>query len=408
MHILLIHQAFTAPHEAGGTRHFELARYLAGKGHNISVLAGNVSYLSGSSMGSRNEETLERGIVVHRVNVSGRLHAGFMGRLWSLLSFMLNSFIAALRIDEIDIVYGTSPPIFQGFTAYLVSKVKRVPFVFEVRDLWPDFVVQVGAVKSPLLIYPARWLEKFLYRKSATIIINSPAFLEHIRGKGIEAEKISMVLNGVETSMFDPGARGEPLRKKLGLEDKTIVLYAGAIGKSNDISTLLDAAKQMRERREIVFLLVGGGNEKNTIEGRIVGEKIDNVIMLPPVPKAEMPMIIAASDIGIAILKDVPMFQTVYPNKVFDYMAAGRAVLLAIDGVIRKVVEEAEAGVFVQPGNPEDIARGVLSLAEDADLREQMGRNGRKCVEECFERSEQAEQLERVLLGALRNREKGT
>jgi glycosyltransferase involved in cell wall biosynthesis len=408
MHILLIHQAFATPHEAGGTRHFELARYLISKGHNISVLTGNVSYVSGSRMGGGTEEIIEPGIVVHRVNASEHLHAGFMGRLWSLLSFMLKSFVAALRIENFDIVYGTSPPIFQGFTAYLISRVKRVPFVFEVRDLWPDFVVQVGAVKSPLFIYPAKWLEKFLYRKATAIIINSPAFLEHIMSKGIEEEKVSMVLNGVETSMFDPEARGESLREELGLEDKTIVLYAGAIGVSNDISTLLDAARNMRERREIVFLLVGGGNQRNAIEARLVGEGIDNVIMLPPVPKAEMPTIMAASDIGVAILKDVPMFKTVYPNKVFDYMAAGRAVLLAIDGVIRKVVEEAEAGVFVQPGNPEDIARGVLSLAEDADLREQMGRNGRKCVEECFERSEQAEQLERVLLGALRNREKAT
>lgn len=406
MHILLIHQAFAASHEAGGTRHFELARHLARKGHDISVVTGNVSYASGSRTDSRSEEVLERGIIVHRVNASERLHEGFMGRLWSLLSFMLNSFIAALRKEEIDIVYGTSPPIFQGLTAYLVSRVKKAPFVFEVRDLWPDFVVQIGAVKSPLLIYPAKWLEKFLYRKATAIIINSPAFLEHIVGKGIEGKKISMVLNGVETSMFDPGARGESFRNKLGLEDKTIVLYAGAIGKSNDISTLLDVAKRLQKRPDIVFLLVGGGNERNFIEARIVGERINNVIMLPPVPKAEMPIIMAASDMCVAILKDVPMFKTVYPNKVFDYMAAGRAVLLAIGGVVRQVVEEAEAGVFVQPGNPEDIARGVLSLAEDADMREQMGRNGRECVEKHFERSDQAEQLERVLLGALRNREK--
>lgn len=403
MHILLIHQAFAAHHEAGGTRHFELARHLAEKGHFVSVLAGDVSFMSGSRVYSGSEDAMEHGIVVHRVNTSARLHSGFAGRLWGVLSFMVNSFLTALRISEVDVVYGTSPPIFQGFTAYLVSRIKRVPFVFEVRDLWPDSMVQIGAVKSPFIVQPARWLESFLYRKATAIIINSPAFEQHIVGKGVEGDRISMVLNGVETSLFDPQAKGEPLRKRMGFEGKTIIIYAGAIGVSNDIGTLLDAAKELQERTDIMFVLVGGGNNKGAMEARQAEEGLDNVVFLPPVPKTEMPELLAAADIGVAILKDVPVFRTVYPNKVFDYMASGRPVLLAIDGVIRQVVEEAEAGLFVQPEDSSEIARGVLKLADDVELRKRMGRNGRLYVEECFERKDQAAQLEAVLLRAVQD-----
>lgn len=408
MHILLIHQAFAAHHEAGGTRHYELAKHLAQKGHNISILTGDVSFMSGSKSVSSCEDAMEPGIVVHRVNTSARLHSGFAGRLWGVLSFMVNSFIAALRMEQVDVVYGTSPPIFQGLSAYLVSRIKRVPFVFEVRDLWPDSMIEIGAVKSPILIQPARWLEGFLYRTATEIVINSPAFEEHIRSRGVEKDKISMVLNGVDCSIFEPAATGESTRIRLGLEEKTIVLYAGAMGVSNDIDTLLDAAKGLQERRDIAFVLVGGGNRRVAIERRRVEEGIDNVIILDPVAKTEMPEIIAAADIGVAILKDVPVFRTVFPNKVFDYMAAGRPVLLAIDGVIRQVVEDAEAGLFVQPENPEDIARGVLLLAEDAELRMRMGKNGRQRVEQQFERSEQARELERVLLQAMQSYGRGT
>lgn len=398
MHLLIIHQVFMTEQDAGGTRHFEFARFLAEKGHRIIVITSDVEFFTGLKQDVKTSENLPSRIEIKRVKTYSKLHAGFFGRLLSFITFMINSFFTALRIKEIDAVFGTSPPIFQGVTAYLISKINRRPFVFEIRDVWPDFMVEIGAIKNPLLIYSARSLEKFLYKKAKLIIINSPGFKPLLLEKGVKDNKIRVVPNSADTSMFNPNSKGESIRERYNLVGKYVILYAGAIGKSNDIGTLIEAAAKLKDVDDMVFLLVGGGNELELIKKRVREDNLNNVILLPPIPKSYIPEVIAASDVCVAILKDVPMFKTTYPNKVFDYMAGGRPVLLAIDGVIRKVVEDANAGVFAQPGDAEDIAKGIMQLYKDRGRRIEMGINGRKYVEENFERKVQAEKLEKVLL----------
>jgi len=401
MHILIIHQVFTTLNGAGGTRHFELAKLLARNGHEITVITGDTDYLSGGKRIIAGVSGNPR-LNIRTVNTYAPIHAGFIPRLLNFLSFMFNSFLATLSMEKLDVVYGTSPPIFQGVTAYLASLLKRAPFVFEVRDLWPDFMVQIGAVRNPVVILLSRWLEKLLYNRAALIIVNSPGFIPHIVAKGIREEKIRIVPNGVDTSLFKPEDNGLNLKKRLGLEGKFIILYAGSLGKSNDIGTVLDAAHLIRDKKDIVILLLGGGNEKEHLEKRVAKENLKNVIFLPPVAKSQMPEYIAASDVGLAILKDIPLFNTTYPNKVFDYMAAGRPVLLAIDGVIRKVVEDAGAGIFISPGSPRMLADGMQVLYENREAGRKMGMRGRKYVELYFERKEQSRLLEEILLELLK------
>jgi len=400
MHILLIHQAFITPEDSGGTRHFELCKELAERGHEVTIITGDKDYLSGGKRRGTSSSTCS-GLNIRAVRTLAPIHSGFIPRLINYLTFMLNSFLATFLVKKPDVVYGTSPPIFQGLTAYLASRQKRAPFVLEIRDLWPDFVIQIGAVRNPVIISLSRWLERLLYRKADLIIVNSPGFPPHIRAKGVREEKIHLVPNGVDTSLFKPGDNGRAIREKLGLEGKFVVLYAGAIGKSNDIGKVLDAASLLKGKEDIVILLVGGGNEKEKLEKRATIEGLKNVIFIPPVEKSQIPDYIAASDVGLAILKDVPMFRTTYPNKVFDYMAGGRPVLLAIDGVIREVVERANAGIFVPPGNPEAIAAGMVKMCSDQNLQKEMGARGRKFVEEHFERKGQSLELEKILLEVL-------
>ncbi len=241
----------------------------------------------------------------------------------------------------------------------------------------------------------SEWLECFLYRHADLVMANSPGFIEHIRRRG--ARKIDLVPNGADARMFDPYVNGMPFRQTHGIVNKFVVLYAGAHGMSNNLEVVLEAAQLLADRPEIAFLFLGDGKEKSALQQKAREMALENVAFLPPVPKSEMNLALAGSDACIAILKPIPLYATVYPNKVFDYMAAGKPVLLAIDGVIRQVIEEADAGVFVEPGDPKLLAQAVLKLAEDPTRARQMGLNGRQYVEAHFDRAVLAERLVKVI-----------
>jgi len=398
MHILLIHQVFVSNEEAGGTRHYELARHLMQQGHRVTIIASSVSYLTGQVLPSTRgywtvREQLD-GIEVLRTWAYAALHRSFFTRVLSFLSFMFSSFVAALQVREVEIVWGTSPPIFQAVTAYLAARLRHVPFVFEVRDLWPDFAIETGVLRNPLLIWASRRLERFLYHHADRLIVNSPGFIPHLRRCGVPEGKIALIPNGVEVSMFNPADQGEEVRQELGLEDKFIALYAGAHGLANDLGTVLLAAKRLEAYPDIVFVLVGDGKERPNLIRQAEELGISNVRFVPAQPKARMPAFLAAADVCIAILKPIPMFTTTYPNKVFDYMAAGRPTVLAIDGVIREVIEAADGGTFVQPGDPAALAEAVLTYYRDPDLRHRHGQNARSYVAAHFDRKQQAPKLE--------------
>jgi glycosyltransferase involved in cell wall biosynthesis len=399
MHILLIHQAFTALDEPGGTRHHELARYLAGRGHRVTVITSPVSYLTGAvsreRIPSNPHSESEPGVTVLRAYTYPALHRSFVHRVLSFFSFMLSSFWIGLGVRRVDLVWGTSPPIFQGVTAWALARLKRVPFLFEVRDLWPEFAVAVGVLRNPALIRLSEGLERFLYQHTDQILVNSPGFISHVEARG--ARRVALVTNGSDTVMFDPASEGSEFRKAHELEDKYIVLYAGAHGMSNDLGVVLQAAAHLQDQPEIAFVLLGDGKEKPALMQRAREMGLSNVHFLPPLPKSEMPQALAAAGACIAILKPVEMYKTVYPNKVFDYMAAGRPVVLAIDGVIRDVVEKAGAGIPVPPGEAHALARAIHFLAVDRPKGLAMGLAGRRCVEENFDRASQAEKMAGII-----------
>jgi len=399
MLILLIHQAFMTGGQAGGTRHCELARRLVQAGHRFTAIASTLNYLTGRRLSGDGELTQRQkdGITVCRSYTYPALHRSFAHRVVSFLSFMLSSLLAGIRVKGIDVVWGTSPPIFQGVTAWLLARLKRVPFVFEVRDLWPAFAVDMGVLRNPVLIWMAEWLERFLYRHADHIIVNSPAYVDHVRSRGIPAERVTLVPNGVETAMFDPDADGAAVRREFSLDGRFVVLYAGAHGLANDLGVVLQAADRLRDWTYIAFVLVGDGKEKQNLTRQTEEMDLPNVYFIPAQPKARVAEFLAAADAGLAILKDIPMFTTTYPNKVFDYMAAGRPTVLAIDGVIREVVEAAEGGIFVPPGDPDALAKAVCELANDRERCQRMGRSARAYVEAHFERVQQAEKIEKVL-----------
>jgi glycosyltransferase involved in cell wall biosynthesis len=397
MRILLIHQVFVRPDDPGGTRHYELACRLVRSGHTVTILASPFSYQTGLRVTDKDREMLEPGLEVIRCRVWGSVNRSFFWRTIGFFSFMVSSFFQALIQPDVDLVWGTSPPLPQVFTAWLAARLKRAKFLFEVRDLWPAFAIQLGVLRNPVLIRPALFLERFLYRRADALVVNSPGFIDHLTGRGAAKSKIVLIRNGVDPAMFDPTSEGAEFRARHALGEKFVALYAGAHGLSNDLGVLLDAADLLRTDPRIRFLLVGDGKEKPALVLQAMERGLDNVVFLPPVAKQEMTDVLAACDCGIAILRPIPLYGTTYPNKVFDYMAAGRPVVLAIGGVIRKVVEDAQAGLAVPPGNPQALADAVRALADDPSAARRMGFRGRSAVERDFGREGQALELERLM-----------
>jgi glycosyltransferase involved in cell wall biosynthesis len=402
MHILLIHQAFTAMDEPGGTRHHELARHLAREGHKMTIIASPVSYLTGAKQGKRiRKQTDDLGVTIIRSATLPALHRSFIWRVFSFLSFMCSSFINGLFVRKVDLVWGTTPPIFQGPTAWLLSRLKGVPFLLEVRDLWPAFAVAVGVLKNKTLIRMSEWLERFLYKHANLVMVNSPGFIDHVNARG--AKEVALVPNGADPEMFDPLADGSTFRQAHNLTDEFILLYAGAHGMSNDLDVVLDAAELLLSNTKIRFVLLGDGKEKSHLQEDAKRRGLDNILFLPPIPKVEIPSTLAAADACLAILKPIELYKTTYPNKVFDYMAAGKPVVLAIDGVIRELVEKARSGVFVPPGDGNALAAIIMNLASNPEKCRKMGLNGRKSIEMEFSRAKLAERFT-TLLETIRRR----
>jgi glycosyltransferase involved in cell wall biosynthesis len=401
MHILLIHQAFAALDEPGGTRHHELARYLAGRGHKVTIIASPVSYLTGSALTHAPSAVEgEQGVRVIRAYTYRALHRSFVHRVLSFVSFMVSSFFAGLAVKKVDLVWGTSPPIFQGLTAWLLARLKGVPFLFEVRDLWPSFAIAVGVLKNPALIKMSLWLEKFLYRHADRVMVNSPGYVAHVAARGVPRERVDLVPNGADPEMFDPYDNGAAFRSANHLEERFVVLYAGAHGMSNDLGIVLEAARILQDlpaTAEVNITLLGDGKEKSNLQSRAAAMGLDNILFLPPVSKTGMAAVLAGADACLAILKPIEEYKTTYPNKVFDYMAAGRPVVLAIDGVIRDVVENAGCGVYARPGDPSALAQAIRELSADKAEARRRGLAGRKYLEEHFSRSTIVEKLVKIM-----------
>jgi glycosyltransferase involved in cell wall biosynthesis len=407
--ILLINQAFVSPNEPGHTRHYELAQYLRKYGHELVIVGSDINYQTGERIiqhrGLSAEQNLD-GVRILRAYIYPSLHKSYFWRIISFISFMLSSMIASMRVKDVDLVMGTTPPIFQAVSIWLISVLRRKPFLLEVRDLWPEFGISMGVLKNPCVIWLARWLEIFLYGQADHILVNSPAYVDYMVSKGVKPEKISFIPYGTDVEMFNPELNGKTFRKRFGLQNHFIVMYAGALGQANDIYTVLRAAEKLKNQPKIRILLLGDGKERKHLEGEAARLGLDNVIFAGVVPKKEMPEAVAEADICLAILQDIPMFRTTYPNKVFDYMAAGKATILVIDGVIRDLVEKSGGGIYVPPGNDTRLVETILELSQNPTMLAQMGKAAREYMLKHMDRKDKMAKTMDLMLNMTKDRHK--
>jgi len=399
MHILVVHQYFLGKDDAGGSRWNQFAKYWAEAGHHVTVLAGTVHYATGKKQPQYKGRFLTRehegdNVEVLRCHVSESYNRSFLGRFWAYLSFAFSSVWAGLfHAGKCDVIICTSPPLTVGLTGWILSCLKRMPLVFEVRDLWPESAIDTGVLTSKWMIKLSYWLEKKSYRASNWINVLTPAFEESlVKKKHVRAERISMIPNGADLDIFTHHEPRTDVRTKHGLADKFIITYVGAHGLANHLIQLLDSARILRDHTDIAFMLVGDGMEKAMLRKTAVDWGLRNVIFVDSVPKNEIVDYIRASDVCTAVLKKVDTFKTVYPNKVFDYMSAARPVIVGIAGVARKLVEDANAGLYVEPENSEAFAAAVLKLEEDPKVCQTYGTNGLAFVKRNFDRRVLADQ----------------
>lgn len=386
MKLLVIHQHYLLPGQPGGSRFNEFARMWTEAGHEVSVIAGGINYTTGQVpeqyAGRWITKEVQDGVTVYRCYVPRSYRDSYAGRIWAFFVFTLSSLHAVAKAKRPDAVIATSPPLTTALTGGFAALWHRVPWVFEVRDLWPESVIAMGGAKRGSLF--ARLLfamEKWAYRSATVVNVLTPAFKDDIVGrKLIPAEKIVVIPNGADEA-FEPGTRENDARRELGWGDRTVAMYAGAHGRANALNQLIETAALLRDRPDILIACVGDGPERQQLSERAASMGLDNIRFHGPFAKERMPEIVRAADMGVAVLANTPLFRTVYPNKVFDYMSCERPTLLGIDGVARKlVVDDAQAGVFAEPENARALADGILRLADDPELRARMGSNGRTWV----------------------------
>lgn len=387
-----------------------MARIWKEQGHEITVLAGD---LDGQNYTKAEEykgrfvtKKNQNGVTVYRCQVSESYNKSFLGRLWGYFSFVFSSTYAGLfkARDKYDVILVTSPPLFVGITAYILSRIKRIPYIFEVRDLWPESAIDTGVLTNKTMIKFAYWFEGFMYRNAKKINVLTPAYREKlIRDKQVPEEKIFMIPNAADFDMSDELLEtfdALEWRKEKNWDGKFIVTYVGAHGLANGLYQVLETAKLLRDTN-FIFVLVGGGMKKQELMDRASREKIHNVWFYDPQPKKEVLKFVLASDMGMSVLLKNDTFKTIYSNKTFDYMSCKKPILLAIDGVSRELVETADCGIFVEPENPADFAEKVRSYLGKHELLRRQGENGYRYAKEHFDRKVLArrylEEIEEVI-----------
>lgn len=386
MHILYIHQHFAIPKGSTGTRSYEFARRWVATGNKVTLITGNYD-VGGLNPGNALVQKLTiEGIEIIAVGTRYSNKQSFFRRVLSFFCFILFSVYAGLRTAGVDVIYATSTPLTVGIPAILLKWLKRRPFVFEVRDQWPEIPIEMGVLRNKALIRVLLWLEKAIYKRSAAIVALSPGMAEGVRSALKQEKPISVVPNSSDTDRFRPDIDGAGIREEKGWTERCVFLHAGAMGRANGLDFLVDAAEKLRDNRTIHFVLMGDGSEKRALKRRVERLGLNNMEILDSVAKSELPEYFAACDVSLVIFADYPILEHNSANKFFDSLSAGKPVLLNYSGWQRDVLENGQAGFGCKRCNLEEFVEKVLHLTSNKELRSQMERNARRIAEEKFDR----------------------
>lgn len=396
MKILYVSQYFPPEMGAPAARVAELSRHWVSQGHQVTVLTGFPNHPTGIVPPEYRRKMRRlvmrenyQGVNVLRTWLLPFPNRGAFRRMLNYASFCLSSAIAGLFTPRPDIVIATSPQLLVGLSGWWIALCKGAPLVFEVRDLWPESLSAVGLGRE------GSWLHRglarvagFLYRHCQQIVVVTPAFKEHLTERWqVPAGKVSIVPNGVETDLFRPGLPWPSGLQELEGKPNFIVSYIGTMGMAHGLDTIVEAASRLRDSRpEVLFILVGEGAEKQNVMAGARARGLANLRFFDQQPRESIPSYLCASDACLVMLKKTELFKTVIPTKMLECMACARPVILAVDGQAREILEQASAGIFVEPEDAEGLCQAILRLAADAQERQSLGANGRRYILEHFSR----------------------
>lgn len=404
MRIIFFSHYFPPEVNAPAVRTFDHCVRWASMGHEVHVITAIPSHPAGVPFPPYRKRWYQKemveGIHVHRVWTFLAANSGVALRVVNFLSFIPTSVWRAISLGRADVIVATSPQFFCAAAGCLAGAVTRTPWVMEVRDLWPESIPEVGAMKESVVLRGLRAIARGLYRHATKIVCLTRSFMDQIATMGISREKMAYVPNGIEPALWESTA-GPTERQALGFgSDDVVVSYVGTLGMAHGLSTILDVAAQLRpDAPHVRFLIAGDGADGPALRTRLKRDGLTTVTMLGMVPRERVPGILAASDILLVSLKPSPMFEKVLPSKLFEAMAASRPIVLSVGGEARRVLEQAEAGIAVQPGNAEAIAAAIRALAADPDQRRRLGASGRAFVTREFTRDFWAGEMLRCLEG---------
>lgn len=409
MHLLYLHQYFASRKGMTGTRSYEFSRYLVGKGHRVTMITSGLA---------NDEFPVPKGLEYTELESDGirvvpiaaayndpQVGTGMSGwqRMLKFYQFARLASRVGRKLAKPDVVFATHTPLPIGLAGIALARHFQIPFVFEVRDLWPEALVNIGALKNPLAIWWLRRMAKKIYTEAKHIVALSPGMKEVIVGTGVPAERVTVIPNASDLDLFRPDLDGSAWREQLGLGERFAAVYFGAMGLANGLEYVIEAARILVERGkdDIVLVLHGSGGERPELEKSARDYELTNVVFSDPVPdKAEVARIVAACDACMTIYRAAKE-HTWSPNKMFDALAAGKPVLINVPGWLGEIIENNNCGRYVDPQRPQMLAEALEELAADAEVCREMGRNARELAEREFARGKLAERLESVLLDAI-------
>lgn len=397
MHVLYFHQYFTTLSVAGGTRSYEMARQLITRGHKVTMICARQGK-DGLNLPGKKDAPIREGVIdgirVIQFNLEYSNYMSLPRRAWMFIRYALRSVWLALRMDY-DLLFATSTPLTAGIPGIFARPFRKKPFVFEVRDLWPELPKAMGVVTNPLVLAGMSFLEWLSYRMASACIALAPGIKEGIAKCSPRYRAIAMIPNGCDLDLFQPGKR-EDLNLPGVKPTDCVAVFTGAHGMANGLDAVLDAARVLKERgrMDIVLVFIGDGKLKPSLIERTKAEDLGNCRFCDPMPKNMLNRVVSCCDIGMMILDDVPAFYYgTSPNKFFDYISSGLPVLNNYPGWLADLINEHCCGIAVPPRNPEAFADALCLLADDPNLRRAHGKNSRILAEKMFSRNQLANEF---------------
>lgn len=411
MRLAYLSHYFPPESNAPAARVHELSRALVRAGHEVHVLTGQPNHPHGRIYPGYRAAEYRRervdGVDVHRVPTLATASRGVLERGLGYMSLPTAQIaLGAARLPPVDLVLATSPQILTGVAGLALARLRRVPFVLEVRDLWPEGIVAVGALKAGHpLIRALEQIERTLYRHAAGVLSVTDSFVDHFVARGVARERIAVVKNGIDAALFDPDVPAAPLRQQLGIPaDALLVLYCGTIGLPQDVGLLARAAALAGpDGPDFHVVVVGHGVGRAALVDEVAALGVGRrVHVLPPVPRRDVPGLIAAADVSAVLLRDDPTFARYLPSKIFEAMAMRQPILLGVRGEAQRLVEGSGSGLAFAPGDPADLLAKIAAFAAlGPEGRRRMGEAARAHVLAHHDRERQAEDLARFLAGLI-------